>query len=286
MDSYGYTITWPEHVDYALKRLGYEYPDDEGAVKAFLDRWGSLDLDTFVQVLRQTQNQDTLLAIFAIAYKDTAWARELLMPFLDSSSPLERWASALCLGRMKEERALSILCTMLTEFLPPHRQFNTQGYLVWYYDYWRSTVVKLLGEWERPELAMPLYDALKELWQQEQTGTEYSKKYWYVCQDLLVYALGRLGRFDLMKGLDANEARLSLWKVYMALGYLQVHKNYPDVYTEVVWDKPPLQAQVAEVLQQQLGLSPQEQMVCLKLASYEKTFRGVTMTIEVRGNDK
>jgi hypothetical protein len=280
MDKDGYTITWPEHVDYALKELGYEYP--ERTVKTFLDRWGSFDLDTLVRVLREAQNQnDILLAIFAIGYRDTPWAKELLIPLLDSSSPLERWASALCLGRMKEERAFPILRTMLTEFLPPHKQFDAQGYSVWYYDYWRPTVARLLGEWERPELAMPLYDALKELWQQEQTGTEYSKEDWYECQDLLAYALGRLGRFDLVKGLDASEARLSLWMVYMALGYLRAHQDHPDVYTKVVWDKPPLQVQVAEVLQHHLGLSAQKQKLCLTLAGYERTFRGVTMTIEV-----
>jgi HEAT repeats len=284
MNNYGYTITWPDHVDYALNELGYEYPYDEVAVKAFLDRWGALDLETFSQVLTQTNHEDRLLAIFAIGYKDTPWARNLLMPFLESSSPLERWAAALCLGRMKEERTLPILCTMLTEYLPPHEQYNAQGDFVWYYDYWRSTVVKLLGEWERPELVIPLYEALNELWRQEQTGTEFSKKDWYVCQDLLAHALGRLARFDLVKGLDASEARLSLWKVYMALGYLQAHQDYPDVfafYREVAWNKPPLKAQVAEVLQQHLGLSSQDQEVCLQLATYERAFRGVTMTIEI-----
>ena len=89
-----------------------------------------------------------------------------------------------------------------------------------------------------------------------------------------------------MKGLDASEARLSLWMVYMALGYLRAHQDHPDVYTEIVWDKPPLQAQVAEVLQHHLGLSSQKQKLCLTLAGYERTFRGVTMTIEVLGDDK
>ncbi|HZU69151.1 MAG TPA: hypothetical protein VFA09_17880 [Ktedonobacteraceae bacterium] len=81
MDNNESTISWPDHIDYALKELGEAYP--ERTVKIFLDRWGSFNLETLVHILREAQNQnDTLLAIFALGYWDTPWTRELLLPFM------------------------------------------------------------------------------------------------------------------------------------------------------------------------------------------------------------
>lgn len=129
----GLRSEWPEHVVYALNSLGYEYPDDEEAVEKLQARLGGLELDRFIQILEEKPGEDRLFALFAVGAKDSPSARALVAPFLESSHPKERWASALCLGEMKDERALPRLCEMLTEYLPPNQQFTSEGYFEWHY---------------------------------------------------------------------------------------------------------------------------------------------------------
>ena len=54
------------------------------------------------------------IALFALGY--SGQEREQLLSSLQSAEPMERWASALVLGEIKEERALPVLVRYLTSF--------------------------------------------------------------------------------------------------------------------------------------------------------------------------
>lgn len=268
----------PAYLIFALEWVGYEDPTGEMVntlrIEPFRKRWGGLDLATFAQVLKEGQGEERLLAIFAIGYEDSLWARSLLLPLLESVHPLERWASALCLGRLKDERAFPALEHMLTEFLSKV-QYDPKGYIELSYEEWRAMAFRILGEWEDPKLAPMLGEGMRAIWRQERHPEEplskdvrqMMRQQWKYCQKEAAYALGRLGAFEMMKKLDIPEPRLSLLMIYGVLGFLHVRTYYPDIYTNFSggWNDPVLKKQVAAVLQQRFGCSEEEQKRCIAL---------------------
>ena len=138
---------WPDSVSYAFEQLGYE--DYEEPLALFVKRWGGLDVETFARVLKEGQGDDSVLAIFALGSTGKPWACELLLPFLQSAQPMERWASAVCLGKMREEQALPVLLRTLTEFFPPKEWPSFQGDGLWLYNGWRLQIILILAEWAR-----------------------------------------------------------------------------------------------------------------------------------------
>jgi len=70
---------------------------------------------------------------------------------------MERWASALALGEMKNEHALPVLVQLLDDFLPP--QINPLELEGGIYLFWHIKIATLLGNWERGELAPALQHA-------------------------------------------------------------------------------------------------------------------------------
>jgi HEAT repeat protein len=258
---------WPQQVVSALNQLGYEYPGDELYIEGFTGRWGGLDRHTLVRVLGQGQGDDILLAIFAVGDIHNSESSDLLAPFLASSQPRERWASALCLGQMKDERALPVLLHMLTEFLPPDVQYAPEGYIEISFDDWRPTVALLVGEYGRLEVVPVLVQALQELRRQEQMSRidfQYHGKLWHICQNHIVYGLGWLGQSEKLAEWEVPEVQKNVWRVYLALGYVHAHTHYPDVLLARLKNKPALRAQIVEVLEQQWGLSVEEQVRCLR----------------------
>lgn len=275
----------PAYLISALEWIGYEDPTSERVytvcIEPFKKRWGGLDLPTFARVLKEGQAEDRLLTIFVIGYEDSPRARSLLLPLLKSVHPLEKWAAALCLGQMKEERALPYLEHILTEFLP-EIQYDPKGYIELSYEEWRPMAVRILGEWGEPKLASMLVKGLKALWQQEQRPEEQlsqdirklMRRKWKFCQKETAYALGRLGAFEMIKKLDIPEPRLSLLMIYGALGFLHVRTYYPDIYTNFsgCWNDPALKEQVATVLRQQFECSEEEQKRCIALYDEDLEF--------------
>ncbi len=153
------TYTWPDYVEKAFRTFYYggQY---EKPLEAFVLRWGALDVPTFTHTLTVGTEEDKVLALLALGYSGVSQARDVLLPYLQSANPMERWASALCLGELKEEQALPELIRMLDEFLLPRPYpLECEGGL---YHFWRIKTAFLLGEWQRSDLAPVLRNALKK----------------------------------------------------------------------------------------------------------------------------
>lgn len=249
------TYSWPDYIDRAF-RVFYYGGQYEKHIKAFTQRWGELSIQTLLHVLTVGTSEEKVLALLALGYSNTVQARATLLPYLQSTVPMERWAGALCLGEIKEERALPVLIDMLDEFLPPqHHPLEHEGGL---YHSWRMKAVALLGEWERGDLASILRQALMQGWEFEQAEQGKRKQVWHAYQDELIYALGRVGAFGGLTGLTFSPSRLHLWMVVLCCGSLQARARYGDLLTQIQINQE-LKDEVAHVLQQRFGLSTNEQ---------------------------
>jgi hypothetical protein len=257
---------YPRYAIYAFGQLGYE--EYASPMEAFARRWGGLELDAFIRALQEGKEKDKVLAIWALGYEPAVWAREYLLPFLQNTEPMERWASALGLGKMGEPVALPVLLRMLTEFFPPKESPASQANGLWLYNGWRVQVIRLLREWTQPEVVPALLAALQAYWRLEQAIPEESqiaRRYWRQCQEAVMHTLGWLGRFDLLPGmvraLDIVQPTLSSWRVYLVLGSL--HVASPDLFAWSIFKESDVREQVMAALQERFDLSPKEQAHCL-----------------------
>lgn len=260
---------YPRYATYAFGHFGYE--DYTSPIEAFTRRWGGIDLEAFIRALHEGEDKDKVLAIWALGYEPAAWTREYLLPFLRSPQPMERWASALGLGKMGEPQALPVLLRMLTEFFPPKEAPASEADGLWLYNGWRVQVISLLKEWTQPEVVPALLDALPAYWRLEQAIAEEmvtGRRYWRMCQGCVMHTLGWLGRFDVLpamvRALDIVQPTLSSWRVYLVLGSL--HVPSPDLFARSVFslfNEAGVREQVMAALQERFGLSPKEQVHCL-----------------------
>lgn len=94
-----------------------DMPDEirEERIAAFRTRWGTLERDAFERALQEGDENDRLCALFALGYLAPAGVEDLLVPFLHSAVRKERWASAIVLGKGKDERAFPFLLALLLE---------------------------------------------------------------------------------------------------------------------------------------------------------------------------
>lgn len=246
--------TWPEYADRAF-RMVYYGGQYEKALEAFVQRWGGLDIQTFRRVLKAGTHEEKVIALFALGY--SGQEREQLLSFLQNPEPMERWASALVLGEIKEEHALPVLVALLDEFLPPQVDLlSPEG---GQYHFWRIKAVSLLGEWGRRELVPVLHRALEKAWDIEQQILQPAhKQAFHSYQDELAYALGRLGAFGALTDLGLPTARLQLEMVHLACGAIQAQTRYGDLLTQLQINRT-LKEEVAQVLETRFGLSAEEQ---------------------------
>ncbi len=261
--------TFPDSVEHAFNAIRVINTEEwlQEDIEAFQERWGGVDLLTFARVLQQAQGDDQMVAAFAIGHTRSAWARGLLLPFLQSDDPGVRWAAALSLGEMKDERARPVLVRMLGEFLPPPYTPLGEVGPDWF-EVRHMHVAHLLGRWGDPALIPALRETLVRVWQVErdapehmnQAGTQLRWDY----QDELAYALGQLGAFDALAGLEVPAHRSRVWTVNLAMGYLNVQDRYRTTCLGFIGDPMHVQAYqgllplLLQVLQQQVGLSRQE----------------------------
>lgn len=251
---------YSQYIIDAFDHLGYE--DSQLAIEQFVQRWGSLEPALFPRVLRKGQGQDVAVALYVVGAMKGTQARELLLPYLKSVKPMERWTSALSLGETREEQALPVLARSLTEYLPPKGRPSFEGDDLWFYNGLRLIILILLAEWARPDIVPALLVAFDVFRQQEQACQEehqIARRYWRWCQGRVMYALGWQNRFDLLASLKVPEQTRQGMAVYQVLGYLQAHTMYPDVFTRNWRSQNGLQERIMNVLQERLALSEEEQ---------------------------
>jgi len=94
--------------------------EKEKYIDEFAVRWGDLSAEAFKRALQHGDAEEKLFALFALGYLVPPDGERLLIPFLDSPFRKERWASALALGKRKNERAFALLQELLVEELEYH----------------------------------------------------------------------------------------------------------------------------------------------------------------------
>src|SRR6266567_3439041 len=160
----------------------------------FARRWGGLAFENFVNALERGQGRDRVIAICVIGCSTNPRVRELLLPFLSSSDPKERWASARCLGAMKENQALPVLLRMLTEFLPREGHPFPLGEDNQWPELWRLYIPFLLRSWDRSSIVIALRQALLQIIAAEQHMPN-DQQTAHEFQETLCYELGRRKAF-------------------------------------------------------------------------------------------
>jgi HEAT repeat protein len=208
---------WPSFVKHAFSAVQV-IGMDEQEIQQFMQRWGGLDVQTFVRTLHEGTPQDQQVAAFAVGSFRSRWARDLLLPFLHHDHAAVRWTVALELGRMREEEAFPVLLHLLQEFLPPHHVSVEYDW----YDIHHISIACILGAWGKREAVPALRETLSRVWQAERDmqGTLDMQLWWHY-QDAMVASLGQLGDFEALEDLqDLPASRKFLWAVTLVMGYL------------------------------------------------------------------
>jgi hypothetical protein len=96
-----------------------QIPDEEmeERMRSFEQWWGGLDIEALKRALQEGNEEDKLVALFALGYLAYHQTQELLAPFLTSPVRKERWASAIIFGSYQDERAFALLRELLIEHL-------------------------------------------------------------------------------------------------------------------------------------------------------------------------
>ncbi|MBO0783793.1 MAG: HEAT repeat domain-containing protein [Ktedonobacteraceae bacterium] len=207
----------------------------EDMVKAFQERWGDFAPETLRRALEHPTEPHVLwgwdfkvLALFALGYLAPAGIEEILTPFLQAEKRKERWATAIALGRLRDERVFPLLQELLvdglSDALPTEDQIQDYG---WFLSQ-RWTIAGILGEWGNPQAIPALRQALGMCWHLEQRPAPFGdgswkslrNSWWHSYEDHLCYALGQLGAWGTLIGLDLDEVHLKIAMFYYALGTL------------------------------------------------------------------
>lgn len=240
------------YIDYALMRLSTliplrvrKYP------AAFVERWGDVDEGALLRALQEGTEDDRLFALFAVGYMGSEETLAHLVPLLEGDNALERWAAATCLAQHGEKRAIPVLCTMLTEFLPE----TLSDYLAADspFEDQRSYASTLLGGCEDVSVVPALCHALQRVARLlAQSGSSASESAWedraasggapddevrlgaeavhsYAAmldnlieyRDDIIFALGRLGAVGALTGLIMPVEQMQIAMVHLLLGHLR-----------------------------------------------------------------
>lgn len=241
----------------------------ERKIEDFAQRWGGLDASAFEQALRQTEGNEKIIAIFALGSLNPPDVQEMLAPLLQSPVRMERWASAIALGQLRDERALPVLHTILQyEALLPVMEPLTDESMC--YLSYREIIVSLLANWGELSSIPILHAALKAAWGWElqvlANPPSYAQfemiPFWQTYQYELAYALGQLGVFGALTDIAFSDSRQRILMIYMALGHLHIDQQANDIFIQMEDDEK-LKGEVAKALERLFGLSKAEQHVCL-----------------------
>lgn len=284
-----------KYVGKALEMMRYVDPYGDELRMGFKQHWGGYSLEALLRAVRDAASveaegnarypdepEERVFAIFAAAYTGEPSVRNTLAPFLQSTNYHERWAAALGLGYLQDERALPVLMTMLTEYLPPQLRYARPGIPEWRNEIWRAQVPQILASaWRRPAFVPPLRNALgyvlhlqrnplpearAELAALDVDVRQALTQDWAAFVDITVFALGRLGAFGALDGLELAPERLRFLQVQMIMGALQ--HQYAGHHFDTWREMPGLRDAVARGLTHEFGLSAEP--CAAALAAYEK----------------
>lgn len=250
------------------------------AMRAFIDRWGNLEQETFRQVLRAGDEQDRVIAMWVLTWMQDPQTQALLLPFLRSDSSKERWSAALCLGELGVRQALPVLCAMLYEFLPTEGHPDLLGEASYWYDDHRWLVPYILRQWSDASIVVALRQALEEQVRAEQY-TQIEKTGWFIFEDILVYELGYRGAFGALTEslLPPHRYRIALLNII--LGYYNAltcpEKYYGFGPSADMINNPNLRPVLKELLMARFGFA--EEIVEQYLKGYFEDW-GVRETYE------
>ncbi len=243
-----------------IARAFYGY--DEWDIEAFASRWGGLHTAVFERALAEGQGEDKVQAIFAIGYLETPWAQERMWTLVESPQRKERWASAVCLGAMHDERATPYLQRILLEGLDPEEPFDPEDEN--WYAVKRDDVARLLSSWGPSTVVTTLRQSFLAVNRLREARP--CPKYLFVYQDTLAYALGQRGALGALTGVALTEPQRRVAMIYLSLGLLRADERYPDMgaVSMLIVDQN-LKQEVAEVLAQQFGLSEDERLTVISM---------------------
>ena len=276
---------YPHHVVRAFFAVSYTdiipvsqgdiYNEDEEvgkAIEAFAHRWGGLSDETFLQVLKQAQDRDRLVAIFAVGHSSLPQAADVLAPFLNSASLLERYAAAIVLGLRRDERSLPVLEEYILADEPviavedSHQGQTTQRLQpeaqIWFGRY-RPAIAGLFATFGPASVGTVLRKAFLKYWEEEQKKPSPN----YRLPDGLLYALGKRGDFGVLQDLSLPDFQRHLALIYLALGALNADERFvrqigDDLYHEMLVNRE-LHQEVVSMCTTRFGLTEQEAQECV-----------------------
>ncbi len=203
--------------------------------EAFANHWGGLELEHMRQAFETGEGEEKVLAIFALGLTATAEVADLLAPLLHQAQRMERWASAICLGLMKDARAFPVLESLLLdgldleEYTRVYREENQEEnrdlfHEQHWYEAFRWHAIQLLKSWDSPSLLSTLKQTFAALWLIQQ----HLLPYWWLevaSYDALAYALGERGDFTLLQGIDVPSEYRNTAMIYLVLGHLHIQAS-------------------------------------------------------------
>jgi hypothetical protein len=248
----------------------------------FVQRWKPFTQEALVRALREAEGEERACALFAIGYVAFPGGELLLQPFLHSSNQLERWASALTLGEVRNPLALPVLEQLLIEGLHEIDVCDpyTKHFLPWNMEYRREAAL-LIAKWGNLPAVPVLRRALRTCWEIDQKCDQEdgaSLPFWdelLTLEDYLAYALGQMEAWGACFGLGLPTERECIALFLLVLGSLHLDEKTTDIHLYLGQPcligvpfnltRMPLKAfttiqgPIAHVLQHRYGFSEQEQ---------------------------
>lgn len=281
------TLSLDDAVSRAFVCMYWEDAGNEIYYEAFASHWGGLKLEHMQRAFQAGEGEEKVLAIFALGLTATTEMADLLVPLLYQAPRMERWASAICLGLMKDARAFPVLESLLLDGLDleeysrtyveeyPHIYREENEAFVheqnWYATY-RWHAIQLLEGWDSPSLLSTLRQTYVALWRIQQHLLPFR---WFEVSsyDALAYALGQWGDFTFLQGLDIPCEFRNRAMICLVLGHLHVQASsgseltglssrISGLDTEMIINETLLKT-VAVELGFHFGLSLAEQEECL-----------------------
>lgn len=234
---------YPEYVEFALSCIDFaDEEEQEEFINSFLRHWGDFSLDSFVRVLRQADDIDEekewerLFVLFGAGHAKDAQGVTLILPYLESTRPKERWASAISMGATGDRRAVAALCAMLTEFLPTslsdEQTLSGDDWFFFKYRGWAPSLLGQIGDQRAvPALRQACVHLVALLDQDSHSpynafGKDVSPlvREATLLEATALYALGRLAAFGALAGIPGTKPYVLTWSVQMVMGAM--HGNY------------------------------------------------------------